>query len=41
MTSYESINFNWLSKTVPDGLILVFQQPDNIFPFELPFAAAY
>jgi hypothetical protein len=24
-----------------DSLMLVFQQPDNIFPFELPFAAAY
>jgi hypothetical protein len=41
MTSYESINFNGLSKTVPDGLMLVFQQPDNIFHFELAFAAAY
>jgi hypothetical protein len=24
-----------------DGLMLVFQQPDNIFPFESAFAAAH
>jgi hypothetical protein len=33
-----------LSKTphaLADGLMLVFQQPDNIFPFESAFAAAY
>jgi hypothetical protein len=30
-----------LISALADSLMLVFQQPDNIFPFESAFAAAY